>query len=168
MTRFIMTLEESCRLVLQAAEKARGGEVFVTKMPVIRIADLAAVMVDELAADYGFAADEIPVTEIGSKPGEKLYEELMSDEETRRTIELQEMFSVMPAFRSVYEDIAYDYDDILNDTVTEAYASSPDNSMSLEDLRAYCLKEGLLDEYRRRPVLHENAPADHIRIRKAA
>ena len=66
---------------------------------------------------YGFDPLEMGVTEIGSKPGEKLYEELMSEEETRRTVELTEMFSVMPAFRSVYEDIAYDYSDIVSTTV---------------------------------------------------
>ncbi|MCA9066763.1 MAG: polysaccharide biosynthesis protein, partial [Planctomycetaceae bacterium] len=167
MTRFIMTLEESCRLVLAAAEKARGGEVFVTKMPVIQIADLAEVMVSELAEDFGFEPGQIPVTEIGSKPGEKLYEELMSDEETRRTIELKEMFCVMPAFTSVYEDISYDYDDIVDRNVTEAYASSPDNSMSQAELHEYCLREGLLDEYRRRPVVSQST-GSQIRIRKAA
>jgi FlaA1/EpsC-like NDP-sugar epimerase len=148
MTRFIMTLSESCRLVLLAAEKAKGGEVFVTKMPVITIADLARVMIDELASQHGFSPSTMPVTEIGSKPGEKLYEELMSDEETRRTIELEEMYSVLPAFRAVYEDIAYDYDDILNETVTNAYASSPDNAMSLEQLQDYCQQNELLEPYR--------------------
>ena len=153
MTRFIMTLEDSCRLVLSAAEKARGGEVFVTKMPVIQIADLARVMIDELAPQYGFRPQEMKLTEIGSKPGEKLYEELMSDEETRRTLELEEMFAVMPAFRSVYEDIAYDYDDIINTNVTDPYVSSPDNSMGIEELREYVLRHRLLDSYMRKPSL---------------
>lgn len=147
MTRFIMTLEESCRLVLSAAEKARGGEVFVTKMPVIRIADLAHVMVEEFGRHHGFNPRQMEITEIGSKPGEKLYEELMSDEETRRTVELTEMFSVLPAFRSVYEDISYDYSDIVSKEVNEAYVSSPGNSMSRDDLRKYCHQNGLLDEY---------------------
>lgn len=150
MTRFIMTLEDSCRLVLAAAQKARGGEVFVTKMPVIRIDDLARVMIDELAPQYGFDPAEMELTEIGSKPGEKLYEELMSEEETRRTVELDEMFSVMPAFRSVYEDIAYDYDDLISETVDEAYVSSPDNSMKLEELRKYVRDHRLLEPYMRR------------------
>ncbi len=149
MTRFIMTLEDSCRLVLSAAEKARGGEVFVTKMPVIQIADLARVMIDELAPQCGYSAEEMELTEIGSKPGEKLYEELMSDEETRRTLELTEMFAVMPAFRSVYEDIAYDYDDIINTNVTDPYISTADNSMSLRDLRSFCLKHQLFQPYQK-------------------
>lgn len=152
MTRFIMTLEESCRLVLSAAEKARGGEVFVTKMPVIQIADLARVMIDELAPQFGHNAEKMGLTEIGSKPGEKLYEELMSDEETRRTVELTEMFAVMPAFRSVYEDIAYDYADIVNSNVTDPYVSSPENSMTLDALRDYCLDHDLLAPYMRNTI----------------
>jgi FlaA1/EpsC-like NDP-sugar epimerase len=162
MTRFIMTLEESCRLVLAAAEKARGGEVFVTKMPVIRIADLAQVMIEELAPQQGIAPEEMEVTEIGSKPGEKLYEELMSDEETRRTIELEEMFAVLPAFRSVYEDIAYDYPDLINAVVTDPYVSTEDNSMSVTELRSFCERHSILGEYSRstipfRPALRKRA-----------
>lgn len=152
MTRFIMTLEESCRLVLAAAEKARGGEVFVTKMPVIRIADLARVMIEELAPQQGLAPDEMEVVEIGSKPGEKLYEELMSDEETRRTIELEEMFAVLPAFRSVYEDIAYDYPDLVNAVVTDPYVSTVNNAMSLRELRDFCERHSILGEYRRATI----------------
>ena len=152
MTRFIMTLEESCRLVLSAAEKARGGEVFVTKMPVIQIADLARVMIDELAEQHGIDPAKMPITEIGSKPGEKLNEELMSDEETRRTIELTEMFAVMPAFRSVYEDIAYDYADLVTSTVTDPYVSTPENSMPLESLREFCFQHDLLTPYLRTTI----------------
>lgn len=165
MTRFIMTLEESCRLVLAAAEKARGGEVFVTKMPVIQIADLARVMIDSLADQHGFSSTRMPVTEIGAKPGEKLYEELMSDEETRRTVELTEMFAVLPAFRSVYEEIAYDYSDIVSSEVHEAYISSPANSMSLEELRTYCEHHQLLAPYlRERSII----PMPQKPLRRAA
>jgi len=169
MTRFIMTLEDSCRLVLSAAEKARGGEVFVTKMPVIQIADLARVMIDELSEAYGFNPLEMGVTEIGSKPGEKLYEELMSEEETRRTVELTEMFSVLPAFRSVYEDIAYDYSDMVSSTVDQAYVSSPENSMPQETLKTFCRINGLLSEYLR--TAHATARDVRIpdlKIRRAA
>ena len=133
--------------VLSAAEKARGGEVFVTKMPVIQIADLARVMVDELAEQHGYSASRMPITEIGAKPGEKLYEELMSDEETRRTVELAEMFAVLPAFRSVYEEISYDYADLVSRTVENAYVSSPENAMTVEQLGLWCRRHELLTPY---------------------
>lgn len=168
MTRFIMTLEESCRLVLSAAEKARGGEVFVTKMPVIRIADLADVMIDELSSHFGYEPRQITTTEIGAKPGEKLYEELMSDEETRRTIELEEMFAVLPAFRSVYEEISYEYDDIVSQNVEDAYISSPDNSMTRESLDEYCQRNGLLNSWLPSPAVIPMNPAPYREMGRRA
>ena len=168
MTRFIMTLEESCRLVLSAAEKARGGEVFVTKMPVIRIADLADVMIDELSSHFGYEPRQITTTEIGAKPGEKLYEELMSDEETRRTIELEEMFAVLPAFRSVYEEISYEYDDIVSQNVEDAYISSPDNSMTRESLDEYCRRNGLLNSWLPSPAVIPMNPAPYREMGRRA
>ncbi len=145
MTRFVMTLQDSCRLVLSAGEKARGGEVFVTKMPIMRIEDLADVMVAELAPMFGHDPNNIEIQEVGAKAGEKLFEELMTDEETRRTAELHEMFAVLPAFRAVYEDIAYDYPDATGNPVTEPYASSVHQPMSKFEIHHYLREHGILD-----------------------
>ena len=76
MTRFIMTLEQAVELVMEAVFMAQGGEVFVTKMPIVRIEDLAGVMIEEMAPAKGFAPEDIEVQVIGAKTGEKLYEEL--------------------------------------------------------------------------------------------
>ena len=89
MTRFVMSIEEAVELVIRSCNFARGGEVFITKMPVIRIEDLAKVMIEELSLAYARKSSDIDIEVIGSKPGEKLYEELMSDEETRRAVELE-------------------------------------------------------------------------------
>lgn len=132
MTRFIMTIEDSARLVLRAAELAKGGEVFVTKMSVIRIRDLAEVMIEML----GGGAD-VKIVEIGAKAGEKLYEELMTEEEAGRSRELQEMFAVLPAFRHVYSDIEYSYPDVVSETVRDAYVSSVSEPMSKRDIRNF-------------------------------
>ena len=61
MTRFIMTLEQAVELVMEAVFMAQGGEVFVTKMPIVRIEDLAGVMTEEMAPAKGFTAEEIEV-----------------------------------------------------------------------------------------------------------
>ena len=135
MTRFVMSIQESVRLVLDSAEQAKGGEVFVTKMPVIRIEDLAKAMIDELASKYGRKPEEIEITEIGTKPGEKLYEELMSPEETRRTVELQQYFSVLPAFRGIYQDIDYSYSTEINANVTNPYVSEEETPLNFEQIR---------------------------------
>lgn len=145
MTRFIMTLEEAVRLVMDSAFLARGGEVFVTKMPAIAIADLAAVMVEELAPRHGFDPASIEVQVIGSKAGEKLYEELMNEEEVRRTVELPLYFVILPAFQSVYEAIDYRYPGMLSAAADRPYNSAAVDLMSREALRQYLLGNRLLE-----------------------
>jgi len=146
MTRFIMTLSDAVKLVMNSAPLARGGEVFVTKMPIARIIDLAEVMIEELAPRYGYKPEQIQIKVIGSKPGEKLYEELMNDEETRRTVELKDYFVVKPAFSNVYEDVDYTYENTLRIGVDNPYNSSVEKPMSREELRAYLLSNNLLNE----------------------
>ena len=144
MTRFVMSIEESVRLVIESAGLARGGEVFITKMPVLKIEDLAHVMIQELAPVYGFDPNNISIEIIGSKPGEKLYEELMSLEETRRAVELTKYFSVLPAFRNFYADINYDYKDIVSDLVEDPYISSESRMMSRPQILQFLTINGLL------------------------
>ena len=132
MTRFAMSKQQAATLVLESAEFAKGGEVFITKMPVIRIEDLADVMVKNLGS-----GNAIDVIEIGSKPGEKLYEELMTLEETRRAIELQKYFVVLPAFRDVYGDINYRYEAVQNEDVRNPYLSSEEAPLSEAQLKAF-------------------------------
>ena len=144
MTRFIMTIEEAAKLVISSADLAQGGEVLITKMPVISIYDLAEVMIEILAPYYGRNPESVKIDVIGCKPGEKLYEELMSDEETRRSIELENYFSVLPAYRGIYRDIGYKYDNTVSETVTNPYNSSREEKMSREALKNYLLEKDLL------------------------
>lgn len=146
MTRFIMTLSEAVKLVMDSTFLACGGEVFVTKMPIVRIADLAEVMIQELAPPYSFKPGEIEVKVIGSKAGEKLYEELLNDEETRRTIELPRYFVVLPAFKSVYEPVEYYYPEAVAARVNAPYNSATGPAMTRDELRDYLLKHHLLGE----------------------
>ena len=146
MTRFVMSNEDAVRLVLDSAIHARGGEVFITKMPVLRIEDLAQSMINILAPRYGHKIEDIDITVIGSKPGEKLYEELMSDEEIRRSIELRKYFSVLPAFRGIYNEINYMYDDIVSRTVNNPYKSSAEQYMSVEQITVFLQKNKLIEK----------------------
>lgn len=104
MTRFIMSLEQAATLVMNAVFLARGGEVIVTKMPVLRIEDLAAVMIQDLAPEYGRNPADIEIVIIGSKPGEKMYEELTNEEEVRRTFDWGNYLIVKPALASARSD----------------------------------------------------------------
>ncbi len=144
MTRFIMSLQEAVQLVIDSAVISQGGEVFVTKMQVIRIKDLAEVMIQELAPLEGFSPQDIQIEVIGSKPGEKLYEELMTGEEIRRTQELTRYFAVCPAFRSLYRAIDYEYSDIINRQVDKPYNSASETCMSQAELKKFLYENRLL------------------------
>lgn len=109
MTRFVMSLREAITMLLQTIRIACGGEVFVMKMPVIRTEDLAEVMVDLLAPLHGYRPKDIDIREVGPRPGEKLEEELLTEEEVRRTLELEDVFAILPAFRNIYGNVAYEY-----------------------------------------------------------
>jgi len=140
MTRFIMTLDEAVGLVMNSLFLARGGEVFVTKMPVMRIGDLAEVMIEELAARYGHKPSSIAIEIIGKRPGEKTYEELMNDEEIQRSIELPKYFVIRPAILPSFRSIDYVYPEMNSSPSPRwPYNSKTAKSMSKSELRAYLL-----------------------------
>lgn len=134
MTRFIMSLRQAVQLLIDSASLAVGGEVFVTKMPVIRIEDLARVMISDLAPRYGYDPADIDIEVVGAKPGEKFYEELMNREETRRTIELPNYFAITPAFKALYGNVDYVYPQLIRKTVRKPYNSSIIEPLSKQEL----------------------------------
>ncbi len=146
MTRFVMTIEEAARLVLKSVLISKGGEVFVTKMPVMRITDLAEIMIKLLAPKYGYKPSDIKTVEIGAKPGEKLYEELMSDEEVHRSLELRDMFVVTPAFKSIYQSIQYEYQDTISTDIQKSYVSENEVFMTKDEIEEYLIENKVLEK----------------------
>lgn len=143
MSRFVMTIDEAASLVLSSVPLARGGEVFVTKMPTIRIEDLAKAMISYYAEKESSDANmEIKI--IGAKPGEKLYEELINEEEVRRTVEMDKYFAVLPAFKGIYSEIKYDYVD-RSKAVDKIYRSDLEETMNVEALKNYLVSKNLLN-----------------------
>jgi FlaA1/EpsC-like NDP-sugar epimerase len=144
MTRFIMSVSEAVRLVVDTASLVCGGEVFVTKMPVLNISDLADVMRVELAPHYGFKPEDIAVRIIGAKPGEKMYEELMTNEETGRAVELERYFAVKPAFLPNFKGISYQYPRMLPGEVTNPYISETEPRLSKTEIFDFLQRNNLL------------------------
>ena len=85
MTRFWITLEQGVRFVIRCTEEMLGGEVFVPKIPSMKIVDLARSI-----------APQAELEVIGIRPGEKLHEVLIHEDEARAAIELDDMFVVQP------------------------------------------------------------------------
>ena len=92
MTRFVMSLDQSIELVLSAAEMASSAEIFIFKMPAVRIIDLATAMVDVCASKYGYTPQQIEIKTVGKRRGEKMYEELMTAEEAENAVDQGDMF----------------------------------------------------------------------------
>ena len=86
MTRFWLTLDQGVRFVIRCIEQMHGGEVFVPKIPSMNIMDLTKAM-----------APNCTVETIGIRPGEKLHELLISEDEVRQTLELDDMYVIKPA-----------------------------------------------------------------------
>lgn len=86
MTRFWISLEQGVRFVIRCIEQMQGGEVFVPKIPSMSMLDLAKAI-----------APEAEIEIIGIRPGEKLHEALISEDEARTTVELDDMYVVQPA-----------------------------------------------------------------------
>ena len=86
MTRFLITLQQAIDLVFYATEHMEGGEIFIPILPSCRLVDLAKVM----------AGDNYPLETVGIRPGEKIHEVLVSEEEFRRTEEKKGYYIIHP------------------------------------------------------------------------
>lgn len=92
MTRFIMHIPDAADLILKAGHIAQGKEIFILKMQAVNIMDLAEVMIENLAPNYGHLPEEIEIEIIGRRIGEKMYEELMTDNETYYAVDDGELY----------------------------------------------------------------------------
>jgi len=92
MTRFMLTLDQAITFILDATDRCKGGEVFVPKLPSMKIIDLAELMTE--GKDV-----EVRLTEI--RPGEKIHEVMVSHEESFRCIDIGDYFVVMPTTESL-------------------------------------------------------------------
>jgi UDP-N-acetylglucosamine 4,6-dehydratase/5-epimerase len=96
MTRFWITLEEGVEFVLSSFRRMQGGEIFVPKIPSMRVVDLALAL-----------APDLPMKIIGIRPGEKLHEIMCPADDSHRTIEFEDHFVIEPTIK--FTDTTIDY-----------------------------------------------------------
>ncbi len=138
MTRFMMTLEQATELTLKALREAQGGEVFVLKMPVIQLGLLAEVLIEEIAKQNRLREDGIEVKVTGLRTGEKMYEELMTMDESKTALELQDMY-IIPSLSN--NNKAYEG---AKKADIRTYSSSSQKALDREGLRALLKKAGFI------------------------
>jgi len=143
MTRFIMSMRDAINLLFKATEIAQGGEIFVFKMDAIKITDLAEVMIGELAQKYGYTPDEIKIEIIGNKPGEKLYEELMTEDEARRALESEDMFIILPEMKELSHINKSSYPSV-SEAEVKAYNSRDVKHLAREEIKEILYQKNLL------------------------
>ena len=133
MTRFVMSTDRAVELLLKAAALAHGGEVFVFKMPVARLGDLVDAAVDHYLALLGRSSEVVERATIGARPGEKAYEELMTEDESRRAKDIGDMYVLLPAL-DVHQSLAAAYAEALPAAVG-AYRSDGGQVMAPDEVR---------------------------------
>jgi UDP-N-acetylglucosamine 4,6-dehydratase len=111
MTRFWITLEQGVRFVINAFDEMEGGEVFVPKIPSMKVVDLAKAI-----------APGAEIRIIGIRPGEKLHEEMISETDARRTLDVGSHYVIQPEFEW------WNSAKIEGETLPEGFRYSSDNN----------------------------------------
>jgi len=129
MTRFVITLNEGVRFVLDSLNLMRAGEIFVPKLPSVRLSDLIDAM-----------APEIGIETIGIRPGEKVHEVLISEDDARSTVDHGERYIIEPAIH-LYEYKTFAHDG--HQLVADGFRYSSDSNGDFLDVPAI---RGLLQQ----------------------
>lgn len=124
MTRFNISLEAGVALVMFALGHHMGGELFIPKIPSYKIVDVAKAI-----------APNIPIKEIGIRPGEKLHEEMITVTDSLSTIDLGKYYAILPSYsaKHTHEDFIKHHNGKL---VTEGFHYSSDNNEQWETIES--------------------------------
>ncbi len=111
MTRFWITLPQAVKFVVESFDLMHGGEVFVPRIPSMKILDLAEAV-----------APGVNTHEIGIRPGEKLHEEMIAADDSRRTISLSDRYVILPTVAE------WGYEPLSGDPVKDGFAYRSDSN----------------------------------------
>ena len=130
MTRFWLKLEEAVEMVLEAIDKMHGGELFVKKIPSMKMTDLANAI-----------APNLKIKEVGIRPGEKIHEVMITREDALNTLEFKDYYVILPQMQ--FAGIKYSYPDAKPVENDFEYNSGKNNRwLTVEDMKKL-IKEGL-------------------------
>ncbi|MBS3055953.1 MAG: polysaccharide biosynthesis protein [Candidatus Aenigmarchaeota archaeon] len=139
MTRFMMTLPQAVKLVFEAARISRGGEIFILKMPSLRLGDLADVVKEQIGMKCEIHPETIKTEIIGIRPGERMHEDLMTEDESKIAKETENMFIIPPNL--VASDYVYDGS---KPVMISKYTSNQQTLMSKQQIIDMLKTEGII------------------------
>ncbi|NFF64925.1 SDR family NAD(P)-dependent oxidoreductase [Clostridium sporogenes] len=142
MSRFMMTLKDAVKLVMKSCEISKGGELFVLKMPVIKLKDLSQAIIEEVCKKNNLDKDKIETKIIGFRAGERIYEELMTLQESHHAKDLGNMYVVFPTGYS--NDWYESYYNKYEDCKIGNYSSHNIEPISKEEVRKVLINEKLI------------------------
>jgi len=145
MSRFIMAPSKATELIFEATKIALGGEIFIFKMPTVIIKELIEVLIKIFTPIYNKNPEDIKIEKIGAQPGEKLFEELMTEEEASRAYEINDLFLILPTLKDLYGINESRYDFSLNPARITSYNSRDQNPLTQEKIHSI-FKE-MFDKY---------------------
>lgn len=123
MTRFWLKLEQAVDMVIEATENMQGGELYVKKIPSMKMPDLAKAI-----------DPNIKIKEVGIRPGEKVHEQMITKEDARNTIEFDEYYIILPEVD--FENITHKYPHakpVASDF--EYHSGNNDRWLSVDDMK---------------------------------
>lgn len=141
MTRFMMSISEAVKLVFKATSMAKGGEVFIFKMPTVKLMDLAEVLIEEFAPIFGYLPSDIPIEVIGLRPGEKMYEELLTGNDAVNAYETDDMFIIKP---QLPDKTVLDYYKNFKKASNQSYSSDDEKPLTKDELLLILKREGIV------------------------
>lgn len=145
MTRYIMGTDNAIILILKTLELAQGGEIFVPKMDAIKIIDLIEVLIEFFTKKYNKPIEKIEIKEIGMFAGEKLYEELFSNEESSRTYELDDYYIIFPQLTEVSKKLDQTkYPNIRKFDNSKPFNSKESLNLSKKEIREILINSKLI------------------------
>lgn len=145
MTRYILPIDRAVSLVLNSMEIAQGGEVFVLKMPAVSIKEFIEVLIEQFAPKFKKRPSDIKIETIGQADGEKLYEDLFSDEEATRTYESEEMYLIAPQISEIFKGLNFNqYKQFTKFDPSNPYSSKDEKLLDKGKIRAYLSEFNLI------------------------
>jgi FlaA1/EpsC-like NDP-sugar epimerase len=144
MTRFVMSTKQAAELIFKATAMMKDREIFILKMPALRVLDLAKALINIFAPKFDRKPENVEIKLIGKKNGERIHEKLLSSEEADYALETDDMFIITPVTGADEIDFVTAYPGA-KPTKFKEYSTISEEKLSVQAIEDLLLREGVAD-----------------------